>query len=80
MNEYEYRKAVLTEALESRTKEVVDYQINIDNYRLAIEEVDGQTDLKDFKKQLQELLAMSIVEQKKAKTMLNVIKKQLGEC
>lgn len=64
---------------EARVEEVLGYQINIDNFRLALEEVDRRNDpdLEPFKSQLQDLLASSILEQKKAQIMLDVIASQL---
>lgn len=63
----------------ARTDEVLGYQINIDNYRLAIAEVArlGDPDLEDFRQQLEDLLVSSIREQKKARIMLEVIGMQL---
>lgn len=64
---------------QARIAEVMEYQINIDNYRLALEEVERRNDpdLVGFKKQLQDLLASSILEQKKAQIMLDVLAAQL---
>lgn len=64
---------------QARVEEVLNYQINIDNFRLALEEVERRNDpdLAGFKTQLQELLASSILEQKKAQIMLDVIASQL---
>lgn len=64
---------------QARVEEVLNYQINIDNFSLALEEVElrNDPDLEGFKTQLQELLASSILEQKKAQIMLNVIASQL---
>lgn len=69
----------LSSAKDARVKEVLYYQINIDNYSLAIEEIDRLQDaeLSEFKQQLQIMLASEILEQKKAKVLLTVIEKQL---
>lgn len=58
------------------------YQINIDNYTLALEEiarlpVNEQAELSGFADQLRTLLASEALEQKKAKIMLSVIKAQV---
>lgn len=73
------RKEILAAALDAREQEVMHYQINIDNYRLAIAEIDrrNDSDLVEFRKQLEELLSSSIREQKKAQIMLDVIASQL---
>lgn len=72
---------ILTQAAEQREREVMQYQINIDNYRLAIAEIErnyiGDEGMKAFALQLRDLLASSIREQTKEKIMLKVIKQQL---
>lgn len=73
----EYKKEILTSALEGRKKEVTEYQVNIDNFRLAIEKIGDDVELAPFKAQLQDLLKSSIYEQSKAKIMLEVIQSQL---
>lgn len=78
MNKHE----TLKNALIAREDEVQTYQINIDNYMLAIAYIDtlsddDRTDLAEFKQRLQQLLKSEILEQKKAKVMLAVIKQQL---
>jgi hypothetical protein len=74
-----YHIELLTAALEGRKKEVTEYQVNIDNFRLAIQEIGDDEQLQEFKQQLEGLLASSILEQRKAAVMLKVIQKQLGE-
>lgn len=73
---HEYRKEILTAALEARVKEVTEYQVNIDNYRLAIERIGDDEELRQFKQQIQSLLASSLLEQRKAQIMLDVIRSQ----
>ncbi len=74
---------ILNIALDARVQEVMHYQINIDNYTLALQEiaslpVDEQVELSAFRDQLAGLLAAEILEQKKSKIMLEVIKKQVN--
>ena len=76
------RKEILVAALEGREQEVATYQINIDNYSIAIDHiskmpVDEQVELSAFVEQLRNLLASERLEQKKAKVMLGVLKQQL---
>lgn len=73
---HEYRKEILTAALDARVKEVTEYQVNIDNYRLAIERIGDDEELRPFKQQIQTLLASSLLEQRKAQIMLDVIRNQ----
>jgi hypothetical protein len=75
------KKQILESALDQRQQEVLGYQINIDNYRLAIEyiDADGDPDLDDFREQLNSLLATEMLEQKKAKVILAIIEQQLAE-
>ena len=75
MNAYHYE--ILTSALDARIKEVTEYQVNIDNFRLAIERIGDDVELQEFKQQLQVLLASSILEQRKSQIMLDVIQSQL---
>lgn len=76
--------AILKQALQARTDEVLGYQINIDNYTRALEKINTlstleQEELTEFKQQLTQLLATETLEQKKAKIMLAVIAEQIGE-
>ena len=73
----DYHREILTSALEARIKEVTEYQVNIDNFRLAIERIGDDPDLQEFKANLQGLLASSILEQRKAQIMLDVVQSQL---
>lgn len=72
-----YRNEILTSALDARIREVTEYQVNIENFRLAIGKIGSDPELQTFRESLQDLLASSIVEQRKAKIMLEVIKSQL---
>ena len=76
------REEILSMSLEGRVQEVMTYQINIDNYALALEEIgnlspDERNELSEFTEQLRTLLTSEKLEQKKAKIMLAVIKKQV---
>jgi hypothetical protein len=76
------REEILAMSLEGREQEVMTYQINIDNYALALEEIgnlspDERNELSEFTEQLRSLLTSEKLEQKKAKIMLAVIKKQV---
>lgn len=72
-----YKKELLSLAYEARVKEVTEYQVNIDNFTLAIAAIGNDPDLQDFKAQLENLLISSLAEQKKAKLMLDVVKSQM---
>lgn len=76
------REEILASALEAREQEIMHYQINIDNYTLALEEisqlsVDERAELSAFAEQLRTLLASEKLEQRKSKIMYSVIKKQV---
>lgn len=78
------KQEILTQALAARDEEVLGYQINIDNYRLAIEHIDGmssedQIELNAFRQQLVDLLKSELLEQKKAKVIRSVIADQLSK-
>ena len=70
---------ILTQALSARRAEVFAYQINIDNYLLAIAHITNIEDVElyPFREQLSKLLASELLEQKKAGVMLTVIEVQL---
>ena len=77
------REEILAASLDARIQEVMHYQINIDNYCIALEEIgnlppDERAELSEFATQLKTLLASEKIEQKKAKIMLAVIQKQVG--
>jgi hypothetical protein len=77
------RITILKSAAKSRTREVMHYQINIDNYRLAIIEIDEKyaddPALMDFRNNLSRLYVECIVEQKKEQIMLDIINRQIGK-
>ncbi len=70
---------ILKPALEARENDILGYQINIDNYTLAIAKMEAENDpdLFDFCKSLKELLKTEKLEQKKSKIIYDVIKQQL---
>lgn len=73
------KQEILLSAKEQRTQEVLGYQINIDNYTLAIEQIglSNDPDLADFSNKLVELLKTEKIEQKKTQIILTVIEQQL---
>lgn len=75
------KEEILHQALVHREQEVLHHQINIDNYTLAIKEIEANhaddVDIQEFKVRLQELLRTSIIEQTKEKILLKVIAQQL---
>lgn len=77
MIDNKYRTQMLTDALEGRIREVTEYQVNADNFRLAIERIGDDKDLQEFKGQLQSLLESTLLEQRKAQVMLDVIQSQV---
>lgn len=81
MNLEQERIQILKDNLAARQREVMHYQINIDNYRLAIRKIESGnlTDLTEFANQLKELLNSSIKEQAKEQLLAEVISEQLKE-
>jgi hypothetical protein len=77
----EERIKIITDAYEHRKREVMHHQINIDNYQLAIEEIEAKHPIDEvmaeFANRLRDLLASSIIEQAKEIIMRDVIAKQL---
>lgn len=80
------REEILNQAYTQRNSEIEEYQINIDNYALAIKKIEaeftGGTPLGDamleFKTQLEQLLQSSIIEQRKVMIIRDVVQDQLG--
>ena len=73
----DYHQEILTAALEARSKEVTEYQVNITNFSLAIDHIGDDPELQEFKANLQSLLESSTLEQRKSQIMLDVIQSQL---
>ena len=76
------REEILAVNLDAREQEVMHYQINIDNYTMALDYIatmaaDECAELAGFVDQLTGLLASEKLEQKKAKVMLEVFRRQL---
>jgi len=76
------REEILASSLEARVQEIMYYQINIDNYSIALKKIaelppSEQLELSGFVEQLKTLLASEQLEQKKAKIMLSVIQEQV---
>ncbi len=78
------REEILQTNLDARKQEVMHYQINIDNYTLALANIaamaaDERSELLVFADQLTGLLASERMEQRKARVMLEVLRQQLGD-
>jgi hypothetical protein len=72
------RHEILTQSVEARENDIMLYQINIDNYRTAIADIEANhPDLSDFADQLRDLLQSSLREQKKEQIMLAAIRANL---
>lgn len=76
---FELREQMLRAALEQRTNEVTEYQVNIDNCVLALEAIRCEEGMGDFRDQLRNLLDTSRHEQRKAQIMLDVVKAQVEQ-
>lgn len=68
----------------ARVEEVENYQINIDNYTMALEEIDAKPESEraeyaQFRQQLAGLLASEKREQSKSKIMLSVLERQIAQ-
>jgi hypothetical protein len=72
------KQEILSSAVEQRTQEVLEYQINIENYRAALEKTAGDSSMQEFHAQLENLLTSTIREQKKSQVMLEVVTEQLN--
>ena len=83
MNLDQERIAMLSNAIEQRTREVMHHQVNIDNYRYALADLRGRgrlcRGLRKFAKQLHDLLCSSELEQEKERIMLAACKAQIKD-
>lgn len=74
---------ILSPALEGRDQELLGYQINIDNYRLAIAKIEADhtdnDDLQVFRQELEERLAEELRQQARARVIRDVIADQVAE-
>lgn len=74
---------LLKSALVARDEEIFGYQVNIDNYTLAIIKINSEyadnVAMQEFREQLQCNLDSSIIEQLKVKIIRDVIADQLQE-
>lgn len=81
------KEETLSSALTARNEEIENYQINLDNYRLAIEKItaehsgDTTMDLamQNFAEQLQGLYDSTLIEQRKAEIIRDVIAIQIAK-
>lgn len=76
----QYQIDLLLSAKEMRQREVIDYQVNVDNYNLAISKLADTTDpdMVEFRSHLESLLTATLKEQKKAQLILDVVTDQLN--
>lgn len=72
-------KETLLQNIQVRRDEVAEYEFNNENFRRAINEVGDDPELQEFKEHLKQLLTSSMLEQKKAQTILTVMEQRLGE-
>lgn len=77
---------ILTQAFEHRNQEILEYQINIDNYTLAIAKISKEytgaspidVAMIEFRSHLENMLQTSLIEQRKSIIIRDVVKEQLG--
>ena len=77
------KKEILSQALTQRDDEILNYQVNIDNYTRAIEKINNEhkdnEKLEPFLNNLYDLLDSSKLEQLKSIIIRDVIQDQLRE-
>lgn len=76
------KQEILKINIDARIQEIEHYQINIDNYTMALEVMNDlptveREELARFAEQISNLLVSETFEQKKAKIMLTVLQKQV---
>ena len=77
------KRPILTPALEGRDQELLNYQINIDNYVLAIARINADyadnEDLRAFRDELQTRLEQERRQQLRAQVIRDVIADQVAQ-
>jgi hypothetical protein len=77
------KKQILEEALKVRKQEVLQYEINIENFKRAIKKIEtnyaNNVNLAPFKSQLIQLVEENEIQQLKSIIIRDVITEQLGE-
>lgn len=77
------KKTILTQALSHKDQELLNYKINIDNFRLAIQQVSDKYPnderMRTFSSELEERLESEEFEFKKTQIIRDVISMQLNE-
>jgi hypothetical protein len=73
------RLDMMRAAHEGRSRAVMHYQVNIDNFRAALTLLEGEMDpnLDAFARELEAALANEIAQQAREKVMLTVVERQL---
>jgi hypothetical protein len=83
MTTQENKLKVLTSALAMREEEIFNYQIDIDNFKRAIKKIEieykDNTEIQEFKTQLEKLLEENYLQQTKSRIIRDVLKEQLFE-
>ncbi|QCO57449.1 hypothetical protein EOK75_17195 (plasmid) [Pseudorhodobacter turbinis] len=70
------RKEYIENSINSRQAEIDQYQFAIDTYDMSLPLARRDPDLRDYEHHLSSMLKSTIIEQKKAKIMLQVLKTQ----
>ena len=77
----EAKLEILKNSAQARENDIALYQINIDNYRVALADIEANyandADMAAFAGQLKDLLRTSLVEQRKEQIMLDAICKNM---
>jgi len=83
MNLEQERIDILTQAAEGREREVMQYQINIDNFSRAVAEIEAnhshEPHMVEYAERMRDLHHSSLIEQAKERILLKVIRDQLEE-
>lgn len=77
------KKTILSDAIAGRKREIMMYQINIDNYDLMLnsgadDDAEIASDMADYRKRIKDLLRSERVEQAKSKMVLSALEAQLA--
>lgn len=73
---------IISKAIKAREQEIFQYQINIENYKFALEEIEilpqeEQNQMIEFAVKLNQLLATELQEMNKSHVLLRALKRQI---
>ena len=73
------KKEIISTEIARRLDQIMLYEINVENYKRAIQKAELDSDLSAFCKHLKELLISEGIELKKEQTIVSAMREQLAD-